>query len=78
MIDKKLTFLASEELEAKEAQYKLRERYRDFGVEKADVVVALGGALRGLDAHHPLPDPKYVPYQLIDMLPPHHRCHEIS
>ena len=43
MIDKKLTFLASEELEAKEAQYKLRERYRDFGVEKADVVVALGG-----------------------------------
>ena len=43
MIDKKLTFLASEDLEAKEAQCKLRERYRDFGVEKADVVVALGG-----------------------------------
>ena len=35
MIDKKLTFLASEDLEAKEAQHKLRERYRDFGVEEA-------------------------------------------
>ena len=43
MIDKKLTFLASEDLEAKEAQHKLRERYRDFGVEEANVVVALGG-----------------------------------
>ena len=43
MIDKKLTFLASEDLEAKEAQYKLQERYGDFGVEKANVVVALGG-----------------------------------
>ena len=43
MTDKKLTFMASEDLEAKEALNKLRERYRDFGVEKADVVVALGG-----------------------------------
>ena len=43
MIDKKLTFLASDDLEAKEAQHKLRERYRDFGVEEANVVVALGG-----------------------------------
>ena len=43
MIDKKLTFLASEDLEAQEAQYKLQERYGDFGVEKASVVVALGG-----------------------------------
>ena len=43
MIDKKLTFMASEDLDAKEALNKLRERYRDFGVEKADVVVALGG-----------------------------------
>ena len=43
MIDKKLTFMASEDPEAREALSKLRERYGDFGVEKADVVVALGG-----------------------------------
>ena len=43
MTNKKLTFMASDDLEAKEALNKLRDRYRDFGVEKADVVVALGG-----------------------------------
>ena len=30
-------------LEAREAQHKLRERYQDFGIDKANVVVALGG-----------------------------------
>ena len=43
MIDKKLTFMANEDLDTKEALNILRERYRDFGLEKADVVVALGG-----------------------------------
>ncbi len=43
MTDKKLTFMASDELEAKEALNKLRKLYKDFGIDEADVVVALGG-----------------------------------
>ena len=43
MIDKKLTFMASDDLEAQEALNELRERYGDCGVDEASVVVALGG-----------------------------------
>ena len=43
MTNKKLTFMASDDLEAKEALNKLRKRYKDFGIDEADVVVALGG-----------------------------------
>jgi NAD+ kinase len=43
MIDKKLTFMASEDIDAKSALNKLKDNYEDFGVEAADVVVALGG-----------------------------------
>ena len=43
MIDKKLTFMASDDLEAQKALTELRERYGDCGVDEASVVVALGG-----------------------------------
>ena len=43
MADKKLTFMASDDLEAKDALNKLRKLYKDFGIDEADVVVALGG-----------------------------------
>ena len=43
MTDKKITFMASDDLEAKEALNKLRKLYEDFGIDEADVVVALGG-----------------------------------
>ena len=43
MTYKKLTFMASNDLEAKNALIKLTKRYQDFGIEAADVVVALGG-----------------------------------
>ena len=43
MTYKKLTFMASNDLEAKNALIKLTKRYKDFGIEEADVVVALGG-----------------------------------
>ncbi len=43
MIDKKLTFMASEDIEAKSALNQLKDNYEDCGVEAADVVVALGG-----------------------------------
>ncbi|MDP6689957.1 MAG: NAD kinase [Alphaproteobacteria bacterium] len=39
----KLTFMASETPEAREALQQLRQRYEDVGSEKADVIVALGG-----------------------------------
>ena len=42
MADKKLTFMASDDPEAKEALNNLRKLYKDFGIDKADVVVALG------------------------------------
>ena len=35
--------MASDDLEAKEALNKLRKLYKDFGIDEADVVVALGG-----------------------------------
>ena len=43
MTNKKITFMASDDLEAKEALNKLRKLYKDFGIDEADVVVALGG-----------------------------------
>ena len=43
MADKKLSFMASDDPEAKEALNILRKLYKDFGIDKADVVVALGG-----------------------------------
>ena len=43
MIDKKLTFMASDDLGAQKALNELRERYGDCGVDEASVVVALGG-----------------------------------
>ena len=43
MNNKKITFMASDDLEAKEALNKLRNLYKDFGIDEADVVVALGG-----------------------------------
>ena len=35
--------MASDDLEAKEALNKLRKLHKDFGIDEADVVVALGG-----------------------------------
>ena len=35
--------MASDDVEAKEALTKLRKLYKDFGIDEADVVVALGG-----------------------------------
>ena len=43
MPEKKLTFLASDNIEAIQAKIVLQERYSDVGLDYADAVVALGG-----------------------------------
>lgn len=52
MSDPKLTFLAADTSDAQNALKELREQYEDVGIDKADIVVALGGDGTMLETLH--------------------------